>query len=97
MFTCHSMLCHLHVYVSGLTDDGYLLRSCPNIGESWIGVSEVLEMIGDGGSSDGLWLQLWCCTHNKYGLVFQRVNERRWMWTEVDRGDLRDTSSSRTS
>ena len=30
-------------------------------------------------------------------LYFRKVDEGRWSWMELDGGDLRDTSSSRTS
>ena len=36
-------------------------------------------------------------TIHRYGPVFQRVDEGRWRWMEIDGGDLRDMSLSGTS
>ena len=38
-----------------------------------------------GRSLNKLWLQLWCFTCNRYGPVFQKVDEGRQRWTEEDR------------
>ena len=67
-----------------------LLRSCPNRGWIWIGdVGDdwccwcwpvMSVMVSDGWSLNGLWLQLWCCTHNRYGPVFQNRDKGRRRW-----------------
>ena len=43
-----------------------------------VGFLEVSEVVG---CSDGLWLQLWCCAHNRYSPLFRSIgvvgDERR--------------------
>ena len=64
----------------GIMSQERLLRSCPNGDRIWIGD------VGDVGddqwrwSLNGLWLQLLCCAHNRYGPLFQSRDKGRRSW-----------------